>query len=170
MKFSTTPSVDRLREVLHYAPETGILTWLISGHGIFLNSEAGFINPDGYMQIRIDRLTRLAHRLAWALHHGEHPQTLIDHKNGIRTDNRIDNLRLCTTSQNQQNKAPLNGRFKGVTALPSGRFQAQINVSGVQLYLGTHDAAEDAAAAYDTAARTHFGEFARLNFKGASHG
>jgi len=94
----------------------------------------------------------------------------IDHLSGDTLDNRRTNLRVCTRSQNCMNRiAKRNGRsaFKGVHFLrykTTNYIQAQIRVNGRLIHLGTFKTQEDAARAYDEAARTHFGEFARLNF------
>ncbi len=96
------------------------------------------------------------------------PETsVIDHidRNGL--NNQRSNLRSATTSQNQGNTAKRAGcssRFKGV-CLVGGMWRAQISgLSKKTKYLGTFEDEEDAARAYDKAAREHFGEFAWLNF------
>ena len=91
-----------------------------------------------------------------------------DHKNRNRLDNRAENLRAATTSQNGQNRTKKGGMspYKGVTwNRDRKRWQAQIMVKYRQLYLGLFASPEDAASAYDTAARTHHGEFAVTNFE-----
>ena len=87
----------------------------------------------------------------------------VDHVNGDRLDCRRANLRFCTLSQNAANRAPRPNAFKGVNRR-SSRWEAHIKVDGVDFYLGTHDAPEDAARAYDRAAIERFGQFARVNF------
>lgn len=81
----------------------------------------------------------------------------VDHANGCGLDNRRRNLRLATKGQNNQNRTPLPNRFKGVTKRRDGKFRARVS-------LGDFPTAEDAARAYDSAVRIHYGEFARLNF------
>ena len=102
--------------------------------------------------------------MAYALVGAGRGQT-VDHINGDRLDNRRANLRLCDRAQSTWNRGPRGGRkFKGVTMLPSGRWQSYITARGCQQYLGLFNTAEEAAAAYDDAARRLHGEFARLNF------
>lgn len=90
----------------------------------------------------------------------------VDHANGDPLDNRRENLRLCTNSQNQQNRRAVQGvsKYKGVTWHKSaGKWQAQIKVDGRNVYLGLFGSEADAAQAYADAAHQHFGEFAFAN-------
>jgi hypothetical protein len=89
---------------------------------------------------------------------------LVDHINGNGLDNRRENLRRATVQENNRNRRPRN-QYKGVTLeRRTGRWFARIAIDGHRIHLGTFDTPEAAAAAYDTAAREHFGEFAWLNF------
>jgi hypothetical protein len=91
----------------------------------------------------------------------------VDHKNHDGLDNRRENLRHATKTQQCGNQRPQKGRssrFKGVHwDKKAGRWQARIKRQGVKYNLGRFDNEEDAARAYDDAAREYFGEFARLN-------
>ncbi len=92
----------------------------------------------------------------------------VDHINGNSLDNRKKNLRICTRAQNGANtirKRSANSlcKYRGTNINPRGRFQAQINVKGKKISLGTFDLEVDAAKAYNAAAQKYFGEFARLN-------
>jgi hypothetical protein len=92
----------------------------------------------------------------------------VDHINGDRLDNRRSNLRLVTSGQNQSNrrkKVNSKHRFKGVNQDRRDlRWEARIRSKGAKYYIGRFATEEEAARAYDVAAREHFGEFARLNF------
>ena len=89
----------------------------------------------------------------------------VDHKNRNRLDNRRENLRPCTRSQNLANQPPRRGRYKGVCfSGRENRWRATSQVDGKQVHIGYYDNAEDAAMAYDSVATRHFGEFAYLNF------
>ncbi len=91
----------------------------------------------------------------------------VDHRNGVRLDNRRTNLRACTKSQNNMNarkRERTTSRFKGVYWLTAnGRWRAKITLDGRSKHLGLFDEEVAAAAAYNAAATQHFGEFARLN-------
>lgn len=94
---------------------------------------------------------------------------IVDHADGDLLNNQRGNLRFASHQQNSSNRHrsvnQLAGRFKGVTWHKNCRkWQAQIKVSGKEKYLGLFYEAEDAARAYDRAAREHFGEFSVLNF------
>ena len=91
----------------------------------------------------------------------------VDHINSNGLDNTRKNLRLCTSSQNSQNsrlrKTNTSG-FKGVSRQTQGqKWQARIEVNGINIHLGTFEFSKQAARAYDKAAKEHHGEFARLN-------
>lgn len=166
MNFAATPAVAELRSLLVYEPDTGIIRWAKRCGQSAKNRSISHINKTGYYAFTVCGKTRLVHRAAWALTHGEWPESMIDHINGDRLDNRLVNLRLCEHVQNCQNRTARissNG-FKGVTTLPNGKHQAQIKVYGTSRYLGCFDSAVDAALAYDIAAKSAFGTFASLNF------
>lgn len=98
---------------------------------------------------------------------GQPPSVLVDHENGDTLDNRRKNLRVCNKSQNAANgRAHCDSvsRYKGVSLKPSGKWAAQISISGRNTYLGVFVDEEEAARTYDAAAKKHFGEFAKLNF------
>lgn len=103
---------------------------------------------------------RAMHRVIMGAGAGE----VVDHVNGDPSDNRRANLRFCTAQENARNRRPHSGReFKGVTPR-MGRYRACILVNGKQVSLGGYETAIEAALAYDRAAASHHGEFARLNF------
>lgn len=117
----------------------------------------------GYMVATVDGKMYRVHHLVWFWYHGSWA-TELDHINRVRHDNRIENLRLCTHAQNLGNMRPRVHKYKGVTFCKcTNRWRAQICVDYSTVHLGRYDTIEEAAAAYNQAAREHFGEFAHLN-------
>lgn len=121
-------------------------------------------SDEGYLRVRINGKEYRGHRIIWEMHNGEIPTGyLIDHINGDRSDNRIENLRLSTRQQNNVNSKPQNGiKYKGVTRTGS-RFRARISYNGSTYSLGTFASAEEAAEAYNNKAMELHGEFAYCN-------
>ena len=153
------PSAERVRELLHYDPLTGIFTWLfITSNRVKVGDVAGSPDGRGYIGIRIDNRRHSAHRLAWLYVYSAWPVNEIDHRNNIKNDNRLSNLRDCSRSENLQNqsKPQSNNKsgFRGV--FWHGRdkaWRAVIKVNRKQIYLGLHPTAELAYAAYLEAKR-----------------
>jgi len=92
----------------------------------------------------------------------------VDHMNHDTLDNRRDNLRKCTHGQNMMNKRKYGNNtsgYKGVYFVPQyDKWLCQINLNNKCISLGYHSSKEEAAHAYDRAAKRYFGEFAQLNF------
>ncbi|GHX89585.1 hypothetical protein VCSRO111_0620 [Vibrio cholerae] len=153
-----------LREILNYDKETGRFTWIHppKHHQGLIGKEAGVINS-GYRKIKINGKRYSAHVLAWIYTYGEKPTKCIDHINGISTDNRIENLRLASNSENQANRARNKGKkiSKGVRVLPSGKYQARISFKSKLITIGTFDTEREAANAYLNRATELYLQFAR---------
>jgi len=156
---------SRLKEVFIY--EDGNFIWNIRKTGIRYNTVAGNIHPkNGHIYIRIDKQKYLAHRLVWLWHHGEFPDQFIDHIDGNRTNNKIENLRAATITQNNQNsKLRITSKtgFKGVTYIASRKkYWARVIAFKRQYSLGYFDTPEQAHEAYKVGATKHHKEFARF--------
>lgn len=164
-KARALPEIDRLREGVAYNPETGKMVWRVRPvehfageradrehkrwNGVYAGSPAlSYVNTGGYLCGHFDRISITAHRAAWAIHYGYWPDE-IDHINGDRTDNRIENLRDVSRSENNKNKARRLG--VAVQGVRKGRHRdnwtAEIRADGKSIHIGTFDTFEAAAAA-----------------------
>lgn len=151
---------ERLIELLDYAPDSGIFTWKVfRGNTATAGTVAGSVDSSGHVQIKVDGLTYQAHRLVWLYVYGLMPDKEIDHRNGIRCDNKISNLREASHSQNLQNqrKARIDNKSSGLLGATwnkrDKKWQAQIGISGKKKWIGAFDTAEAAHSAYLNAKR-----------------
>ncbi len=155
-------TAERLRELLDYDPSTGVFSWRYRRRGVRVDGPVGVVsNALGYRLVSIDHKKYYAHRLVWFWVMGEWP-VQIDHINGKRDNNRIENLRNATSRQNKQNasiRSDNSTGYKGVRR-ESGRYLAAIKVNGKNKRIGIFDTPELAHAAYCKSACAHFGEFA----------
>ena len=153
---------ERIRYLFDYCP-TGQLTRRVGVKGSEVGSTIGTIKSKGYVVAMVDGKAYRVHHLVWFWHHGSWA-TELDHCNRVRHDNRIENLRLCTHTQNLGNMRPRVHKYKGVTfCKQTGKWRAQITVNYRSTPLGRFVTIEEAARAYNHAARNHFEEFACLN-------
>lgn len=154
-------------EYLSYNQDNGNLTWIKKKAGRnTIGVIAGGKHRGGYISLGLKGRKYLAHRIAFLMYHKYLPNFL-DHINGIKSDNRIINLRECTLQQNNFNlpirKSNTSG-YKGVSFDKSrNKFAVRIQLNGRNLYIGRFTCKHDAAWEYNKAALRHFGEFAHLN-------
>jgi hypothetical protein len=129
MKTDHTLTAARLRELTEY--RDGALYWR-PGFGKTTGPLGSRAGRNGRLQVFVDGVPRYVHRLIWLYHHDEWPEGQVDHINGDKHDNRIENLRVVTASENTQN---VNRR--GVSRdRRSGRWRARIMVDGKSINLG----------------------------------
>ena len=152
-------TADLLRHYLHYDPLTGAWTWMnpLPRSKMRRGDVAGRITDGGRRQIRISGYFFYSSRLAWLYMTGEWPAEQIDHENRIKDDDRWENLRPATQSQNSYNRdwCEANGDMRGIR--PHGR-KFCVNIGNV--YYGLHETLDEAKAVRDRALSTHGGEFA----------
>lgn len=122
---------------------------------------AGSLNQNGYMKVKFKGKGYQYHRIVFALHNGYWPTAYVDHINGISDDNRPENLREATPSDNARNKRMCGkSGVKGVYKVKrNGKWGAQICAQGRNITLGQFDDIELAELAYLAAADRYFGEF-----------
>lgn len=156
---------DRLKEILHYDPETGVFTWLVSpSRGTKKGMVAGHDHKSsGYRVIAIKRKLIPAHRLAFLYMTGSIPE-FVDHINMIKLDNRWVNLRPATKSENNRNQKLRKDNKSGVKGVKwnkaNKKWQVQITVNGHRMHLGLWDDLEAAELVSILAREKYHGEFA----------
>lgn len=167
--FEQTLSQERIRNLFNYDPITGNLSWN--------NPEAPNKHLAGrlirrtngikYLLVTYRGVTFCAHRIIWMHFHGQWPSQYLDHINGDSKDNRIDNLRLATHTENRRNTLKYKNNSTGYKGVCFNkrlkRYTAHIRVNKILKHLGVFDTALEAAKAYDDAALLQFGDFACIN-------
>ena len=159
--------IERLKALFYY--KDGKLYNRVSRGSARKDSEAGYIAEDGYRRVRVDGKYLYVHRLVWfLLTLKEVPEDLfIDHIDGNRLNNNINNLRLATALENQYNKArQSNGtsQYKGVWYdKAKDCWKASIRFKDKRHYIGQFETELDAALAYDEYAKRIQGEFTKPN-------
>lgn len=144
-----------LRDKFKYSYSTGQVFRKLKTGWVACKSKA---NQKGYLRVGLDGRRVYAHRLVWALVTGKWPDGDVDHKNGIKSDNRLVNLRHVDRSTNLENmrSAKSNNKSTGLLGAyrhSSGRFTSRIQIKGADVYLGMFDTAELAHQAYVKAKR-----------------
>lgn len=167
------PPVDLLRQLLRYEPETGKLFWKERPIAMFVGGKypadrraaswnsrcAGkeafqVIGTPGYREGKIENVAYLAHRVIWAMHYGAPPAGYIDHINGGRLDNRLENMRDVSMSMNLRNAVGKSNNTSGVNWRPEkGKWRARVMVNYKERTIGHFDTFEEAVVAREAAAR-----------------
>lgn len=169
MKPATTQSelsLDRLRSVLRYDPDSGDFTWKVTlSNRARAGNAAGVIAKIGYRYISIDGLKYLAHRLAWFYVHGVWPKEQIDHIDCVRSNNALANLREANMSNNGANgllRSTNTSGYKGVSwDARKRKWVAGVKKNYKRHVLGLFDDPYEAHLVYIAGANRLHGEFAR---------
>lgn len=172
------PTSDYLHECFEYDRLTGGLIWKERPPHHFsadrtrkiintkISGRAAASSLNGrYLVAAINKKFYLCHRIVWCMHNGSWPDGDIDHINGNKLDNRIENLREVNRSQNMSNIAkPQKNNKSGYIgvfwATREGKWKPVVAHNGKNIYLGLYDTPEDAAIAYNAAATKYHGEYA----------
>jgi len=154
------PSFETVNHLLAYCPETGDLTRKVRIGRLKVGAIAGYITAGGYRSVTVNGCWVQAHRLAWLLFYGVDPIAEIDHINGVKTDNRILNLRIASKAENCRNRKlhrTNSSGYKGVSWHKKlSKWQATLNGK----YLGYFVNKEDAVACVRAARTLAHGAFA----------
>lgn len=172
--------VNKLRNYLRYYRRSGCLIWIDRGpsqiphdgarkswNAKFAGAVAGSTRHDGYINIPIEGNSFPAHRIAWALHYGAWPKHSIDHINGNRADNRIDNLREAMPWQNSHNAKKMSGQSlpKGVRLMDerykTKRYSGRVQFRGKRFVTACFETPEQADRALRGLREKLHGDFCR---------
>lgn len=166
-----------LKSMLHYDAPTGVFRWRYStSRRIKPWSIAGVpTQRQGYIKITISNKSYLAHRLAWLYVKGEMPEHHVDHINGEKSDNRIENLRLANNITNHWNEPLRSSNKSGHKGVhwnkQAKKWDACCRANGRQISAGRFARLEDAVAAVKGLREQLHGEFANHGIaKGGQHG
>ncbi|WP_227171077.1 HNH endonuclease [Enterobacter hormaechei] len=153
-------SQDLVERLFTYDPASGLLKWK---KGKNEGMVAGYGDSGEYRRVRILGYIFMVHRVIWLLVYGSDSDLLIDHINGNKSDNRIENLRLANHSQNGRNsniqKRNTSG-YKGVTKYKIA-WVVRVNVNGENVYFGSYQDVELAGLVSEEARVKYHGEFAK---------
>jgi len=157
------------KALFNYCPKTGALTWRITTGSFKVGQEAGTVarNEDycSYRNVSIFNERYKAHRIAWLLQTGSWPEKYIDHIDGDGLNNKWENLRQVSPSQNLVNQKVRSDSASGIKGVSYNKrrsaWQAYINLGRKRKHLGYHETLEEAAAARLAAQQRFHGEFSR---------
>ncbi len=143
IKTTKLPSQSKLREDFTYNASTGDFTRY--------DGKWGWIDKKGYTRIKYEEQIYVVHRLIWKWWYGYDPEE-IDHLNGDKQDNRIDNLRNVNTQANNRNRPKQNNNTSGFTGVnwhkQSGKWRARVAIEKA-IHIGSYDTPQEAKEARD---------------------
>lgn len=156
-------SLDYLRSVINYNPETGVITWLktVSPRAPAGTSPTGR-DRDGYLIMTLNGKYLRQHRVAWFYMTGSWPANKMDHRNGIRDDNRFCNLRECDEQDNNRNRGLSRNNTSGVSGVhfQQGKWMVRIRLNKhVRRFFGYFDDLELAELVANEARDKYHGDF-----------
>lgn len=139
----------RLKERLHYNPDTGVFTWKVRpGQAVHIGDVAGCLDNDGYRIITVDGRPYKAHRLAVLYMDGYLPENTVDHENRIVDDNRYKNLREASRqcqSRNRKVSSRSTSKISGIYwSMADSRWKAGVCVNSERKHLGSFTDFEEA--------------------------
>lgn len=153
--------IEKLEEALYCDFKTGHLYWKVAAKGRPKDKLVGTLNSSNYIQLKLDGVQLLAHRVVFALYYKRWPTSILDHIDRNSTNNSIENLREATASSNAYNvkhKEDSASGYRGVTyRVPN--YQAALRINGVSKNLGYYKTAEEASIVVEQTAKETHGDF-----------
>jgi hypothetical protein len=163
MKLPIQTQQDILNQ-FRYCSLTGNLYHRVERQKVNIYKRAGSPSSSGYLQVRLQNKAYPVHQLIYWMHYGHKPG-VVDHINGNKMDNRIENLRECTHTQNLWNQGKRkNGKnqYKNVYKTPSGKFAVRISVNNKLTHFGTYFTEEEAVFRRNEIIKGLRGEFGKV--------
>ena len=152
---------DYLKSILRYEPHTGNFFWLVDKGRVGAGDKAGAKSRRGYVDIKIDGRSYLAHRLAWLYMTGEFPIHEIDHINGNPSNNRWTNLSEGTHSQVTRPHRTYRSNISGYSGVhwrkDAHKYRVRITVNNKRISLGHYSDFKEACRARLKAEKKYFG-------------
>lgn len=155
-------TAEMVRHKFHFDEALGRLRHRLPSRRAYVGRIASISARLGYRQVRLNKRLYSESRLIWLWVYGVLPKNEIDHINGIRDDNRIQNMRDATRAENVRNQGSRGPNLKG-TSRRKNRWIAQIGANYKRIHLGVFDTEREAHAAYCEAARALYGDFAKVS-------
>ena len=157
---------ETLCKALYYDPDAGQFIRLSNAGPAKVGDIAGGLSKEGYINVRVKGTIYKAHRLAWFYSFKEWPIHHIDHIDGDRANNRLNNLREVTPRENNFNRKVRSDNILGVKGVSkhttSDKYVAQIQIDGKKQHIGLFNTIEEAAKAYELKAHELFGDYRYL--------
>jgi len=160
------PTIEELNRRFRYDAVSGLLYIKNSTNPRTKVGEiCGYRGPNGYLRVKINYKPFMVHRVIWAMVHGAWPKEMIDHINGARDDNRLENLRDATCSENLWNQGIAKNNKSGVKGVSwsaqNQKWKAVVKFKRKPNFIGYFNTLEDADAAIREAREKLHGQFAR---------
>lgn len=156
MNTEQTSFAEYVKARISYDAETGNAFWLFSEkmpknwNSRWAGKPAGRVSHKGYVELAFLGRRFLMHRVVWLLYYGQWPYQEIDHINGVRSDNRISNLRVVSSSGNKKNQGKRVDNTSGTTGVnwckKSKKWRASIKENGSSRHLGLFSDIDEAIA------------------------
>ncbi len=153
------PTPEEVQKHILFNPETGLLYWRLPRSGRNLDRPAGKLSTRiGRRLIGFNYKSYMASIITWVVCKGEWPTQEIDHRDGNKLNDHIDNLRLATHSENNHSRSAPQGMNRGTFQVGS-KWRAMIKKNKKVIHLGYFHTRAEARAAYAAASKELFGEF-----------